>query len=124
MSSLSKNNIQITIGNSILDGEISKHLAPTIVNMIIKKNRLSGPIVKVKDIMIYSPIGIIAGLHKPKTSFKKGNIAFLASSGSICLFNKDTIIKNKMTIIGNITNGIEKLNDINSGEVLIIEIIK
>ena len=70
MSSVSKILIRITIGNTVLEGEISKHLAPSIVNQIIEKKRVSGPIIKVKDLMIYSPVGIIAGLHKPKKSFK------------------------------------------------------
>ena len=52
MSSVSKILIRITIGNTVLEGEISKHLAPSIVNQIIEKKRVSGPIIKVKDLMI------------------------------------------------------------------------
>ena len=77
MSSLSKISIKITIGNMTLEGEISKHLAPSIVNQIIEKKRLSGPIINVKHLMIYSPVGIIAGLHKPKKSFKKELMTFI-----------------------------------------------
>ena len=66
MSSISKTDIQITIGDRVIEGEISKHLAPMIVNQIIEKKRLSGPIVKIKDLLIYSPLGIVAGMHKPK----------------------------------------------------------
>ena len=69
MSSISKTDIQITIGDRVIEGEISKHLAPMIVNQIIEKKRLSGPIVKIKDLLIYSPLGIVAGMHKPKKSF-------------------------------------------------------
>ena len=123
MSSLSKISIKITIGDTILEGEISKHLAPSIVNQIIEKKRLSGPIIKVKDLMIYSPMGIIAGLHKPKKSFKKEDIGFLASNGAIVLFKKDQLVTNKMTVIGNITSEIEKLDEIKPGEVLIFEVL-
>ena len=124
MSSLSKISIKITIGNMTLEGEISKHLAPSIVNQIIDKRRLSGPIIKVKDLMIYSPVGIIAGLHKPKKSFKKEDIGFLASNGSIVLFKKDQLVTNKMTLIGNITSEMEKLNEIKPGELMILEVLK
>ena len=124
MSSLSKISIKITIGNATLGGEISKHLAPSIVNQIIEKKRLSGPIIKVKDLMIYSPMGIIAGLHKPKKSFKKEDIGFLASNGAVVLFKKDQLVTNKMTIIGNITNEIEELNEIKPGELMILEVLK
>ena len=124
MSSLSKISIKITIGDTILEGEVSKHLAPSIVNQIIEKKRLSGPIIKVKDLMIYSPMGIIAGLHKPKKSFKKEDIGFLASNGAIVLFKKDQLVTNKMTIIGNITNEIEELNEIKPGQVMILEVLK
>ena len=123
MSSLSKISIKITIGDAILEGEVSKHLAPSIVNQIIEKKRLSGPIIKVKDLMVYSPVGIIAGLHKPKKSFKKEDIGFLASSGAIVLFKKDQLVTNKMTVIGNITSEIEELDEIKPGEVLIFEVL-
>ena len=123
MSSLSKISIKITIGDTILEGEVSKHLAPSIVNQIIEKKRLSGPIIKVKDLMIYSPMGIIAGLHKPKKSFKKEDIGFLASSGAIVLFKKDQLVTNKMTVIGNITSEIDELDEIKPGEVLIFEVL-
>ena len=124
MSSLSKISIKITIGDTILEGEVSKHLAPSIVNQIIEKKRLSGPIIKVKDLMVYSPMGIIAGLHKPKKSFKKEDIGFLASNGAIVLFKKDQLVTNKMTVIGNITNEIEELNEIKPGQVMILEVLK
>ena len=70
MNSITRNNVKITIGTSELYGEISKHLAPVIVNQILMKKKLSGPIAKVQDIFVYSPLGIIAGLQKPKTDFK------------------------------------------------------
>ncbi|MBH59501.1 MAG: hypothetical protein CMO19_03665 [Thaumarchaeota archaeon] len=124
MSSVSKISIKITIGDIILDGEISKHLAPTIVNQIFEKKRLSGPIIKIKDLLIYSPVGIIAGLHKPKKSFKKEDIGFLASNGAIVLFRKDQLVTNKMTVIGNLTSEIEKLDDIKPGEIMIVEVLK
>ena len=124
MSSISKTNIQITIGERVIEGEISKHLAPIIISQIIEKNRLSGPIVKIKDLLLYSPVGIVAGMHKPKKSFNKGDIGFLASSGAIVLFKKDQIVTNKMTHIGNLTGGIEKLEDIKPGEVFILEVLR
>jgi hypothetical protein len=124
MSSISKTNIQITIGESVIEGEISKHLAPIIISQIIEKKRLSGPIVKIKDLLLYSPVGIVAGMHKPKKSFNKGDIGFLASSGAIVLFKKDQIVTNKMTHIGNLTGEIEKLEGIKPGEVFILEVLR
>ena len=124
MSSISKTDIQITIGERVIEGEISKHLAPMIVNQIIEKKRLSGPIVKIKDLLIYSPLGIIAGMHKPKKSFNKGDIGFLASSGAIVLFKKDQIVTNKMTHIGNLTGEIKILENIKPGEIFILEVLR
>ena len=124
MSSVSKILIRITIGNTLLEGEISKHLAPSIVNQIIEKKRVSGPIIKVKDLMIYSPVGIIAGLHKPKKSFKKEDIGFLAANGAIVLFKKEQLVKNKMTLIGNLNSNIEGLDEIKPGETLVLEVLK
>ena len=74
--------------------------------------------------MIYSPVGIIAGLHKPKKSFKKEDIGFLASSGAIVLFKKEQLVKNKMTLIGNLNSNIEGLDEIKPGETLVLEVLK
>ena len=69
-------------------------------------------------------MGIIAGLHKPKKSFKKEDIGFLAANGAIVLFKKEQLVKNKMTLIGNLNSNIEGLDEIKPGETLVLEVLK
>ena len=63
-------------------------------------------------------------MHKPKKSFNKGDIGFLASNGAIVLFKKDQIVTNKMTYIGNLIGRIEKLENIKPGEIFILEVLR
>ena len=43
-------------------------------------------------------------------------------NNSICIFLKDIEIKNRMTLIGKIINGLESLYNLSAGEVIKIEI--
>tara|TARA_B100001179_G_scaffold177777_1_gene133033 strand:+ start:939 stop:1313 length:375 start_codon:yes stop_codon:yes gene_type:complete len=122
MDSLSKIKIIITTSSNKLEGELLKHLSPMIVNQFIQQKILTGPLIKYGDSIVYAPIGIKAGFEKPKSEFKKGDIAFFPTNNSICIFLKDIEIKNRMTLIGKIINGLESLYNISAGEVIKIEI--
>jgi len=58
-----------------------------------------------------------SGIERPRTEFKKGDIAFLPNNGSICFFSTDTISSKKMTPIGKITSNIGPLTLVKSGDV-------
>ncbi len=124
MDSLSKIKIIINTSSNKIEGELLKHLSPIIVNKFIQKETLSGPLIKYGDSMVYAPIGIKAGVEKPKSNFNKGDIAFYPANKSICIFLKNTEIKTRMTLIGKIINGLESLNNLSVGEVIKIEIRK
>ena len=55
---------------------------------------------------------------KGMTEFKKGDVAFLPSSGSICFFINDAVFGKPMTPIGKLGENIDALKDVKSGDVL------
>ncbi len=58
-----------------------------------------------------------SGIERSTKEFKKGDIAFLSSTGSICFFVADTSPGKIMTPIGKILENIDALKDVKSGDV-------
>ncbi len=68
----------------------------------------------------YFETSIDSGIERTRSEFKKGDVAFLPSTGSVCFFIKDVISGKKMTPIGKLIGNINALNDIKSGDVFCI----
>ena len=69
-----------------------------------------------KSIAYFETI-VDSGTDKPTKEFKKGDIAFLSSVGSICFFIDDTSHGKIMTPIGKILGNIDALKDVKPGDV-------
>lgn len=63
----------------------------------------------------YFEAGINSGIERPRTEFKKGDVAFLPSFGSICFFLSDMSGKD-MTPLGRLDE-VDDLRDIKPGDV-------
>ena len=70
--------------------------------------------------ILYFETAIDSGIERARSEFKKGDVAFLPSAGSICFFLNDTIFTKTMTPIGKLNGNIDALNDIKSGDVFCI----
>jgi len=70
--------------------------------------------------ILYFETTIDSGIERPKSEFKKGDVAFLPSSGSICFFINDVASAKTMTPIGKLNNNIDALKDVKSGDVFYI----
>ncbi len=68
--------------------------------------------------VVYFETKIDSGIKRKITDFKKGDIAFLPTEGSICFYMDDVFGGKPMTIIGKITGNIEKLRGIKPSDVL------
>lgn len=66
--------------------------------------------------ILYFETTVDSGIERSTKEFKKGDIAFLPSAGSICFFTEDTSGK-IMTPIGKILGNIDALNDVKPGDV-------
>ena len=69
-----------------------------------------------KSILYFETV-IDSGIERSRSEFKKGDVAFLPSSGSICFFTNDVVSVKKMTPIGKISGDIELLKDVKPGDV-------
>jgi len=67
---------------------------------------------------MYFETGINSGIERKRADFKKGDIAFLPTEGSICFYMDDISDGKPMSIIGKIIDGIEKLSGIKSSDIL------
>lgn len=65
----------------------------------------------------YFETSIDSGSERSKKEFKKGDIAFLPSSGSICFFILDAEPGKVMTPIGKIIDDVQPICEIKSGDV-------
>ena len=68
--------------------------------------------------ILYFETLIDSGIERAKSEFKKGDIAFLPSTGSVCFFLNDVSSAKTMTPIGKLNHDIDTLNDVKSGDVL------
>jgi len=70
--------------------------------------------------IVYFETSVDSGTERARTEFKKGDVAFLPSSGSLCFFINDAVFGKAMTPIGKLGNDIDVLKDVKSGDVLCI----
>lgn len=64
----------------------------------------------------YFETTIDSGIERSRTEFKKGDVAFLSSTGSICFFIEDSEPGKTMTPIGKLEN-VEDLKNLKPGDV-------
>ena len=97
---------------------LKRHLSPMTVGLVTRMLPLEGNAHQMGRSIIYFETGINSGIERKRTDFKKGDIAFLPTEGSICFYMYDISDGKPMTIIGKITDGIAKLSGIKSSDVL------
>ncbi|MCS7116751.1 MAG: cyclophilin-like fold protein [Nitrososphaerota archaeon] len=125
MISYSKVSIQIEVlRKGVAKGYFFKHLAPITVNQLIRSMPLEGRVSKFEDSFVYFISGLTVGSEKARTSFKRGEIAFLPLNGSVCFFLKDTVVSRGMNPLGKVDSGIEVLEGAGPGDVISIRILE
>jgi len=70
--------------------------------------------------MAFIDSSLNAGGEKLRTQFKKGEVGFMASNGSICFFLEDVSETKAMTFVGNVTSNLDALKDVKPGDVFSI----
>jgi len=68
--------------------------------------------------VVYFETKIKTKVKHKRTDFKKGDIAFLPTEGSICFYLDDVFAGKQMTIIGKMTDGVDKLKTVKPSDVL------
>ena len=97
--------------------ELKRHLSPVTVGLIMRMLPLSGNVHQMGKSVVYFETNINSGIERKKTDFKKGDIAFLPTEGSICFYMNDVNNGKPMTPIGKI-NEVEKLTTVKPSDIL------
>ena len=106
-------------GGTDITCQLKRHLSPITVGMIMRMLPLSGNAHQLGESVVYFGTNINSGIERKKTDFKRGDIAFLPTEGSICFYINDVYDGKSMTPIGKVDE-IEKLNTIKSSDVLLL----
>jgi hypothetical protein len=119
--SVSKKQLILEIrGKGKIKCDLKRHLSPRTVGVIMRSIPLEGHVHLLGKSILYFETSVDSGTERARTEFKKGDVAFLPSSGSICFFTRDVVFAKTMTPIGKLGDNIDMLNDVKSGDVLSI----
>ena len=120
-SSVSKKQLILEIrGKAKISCDLKRHLSPRTVGTIMRSIPLEGHAHLLGKSIVYFETSVDSGTERARTEFKKGDVAFLPSSGSLCFFINDAVFGKAMTPIGKLGNDIDVLKDVKSGDVLCI----
>ncbi len=104
-------------GKAKISCDLKRHLSPRTVGTIMRSLPLEGHAHLFGNSISYFETSIDSGIERARTEFKKGDVAFLPSSGSICFFTTDVTSRKTMTPIGKLSGIIDALKDVKSGDV-------
>ncbi|MDH5568883.1 MAG: cyclophilin-like fold protein [Nitrosopumilus sp.] len=120
-SSVSKKQLILEIrGNTKISCDLKRHLSPRTVGTIMRSLPLEGNAHFLGKSILYFETNVDSGTERARSEFKKGDVAFLSSSRSICFFMNDVVSGKAMTPIGKLGDNIDMLKDVKSGDVLCI----
>ena len=105
-------------GHERIKCQLKRHLSPITVGLITRMLPLEGNVHQMGRSIMYFETGINSGIERKRTDFKKGDIAFLPTEGSICFYIDDVTGGKSMTIIGKMIGDIEKLKDVKVSDIL------
>jgi hypothetical protein len=119
--SVSRFKVAIEIANKgSASAEMVRHLAPLTCNAILKGLPLQDRVHRYADKFVYIETGLVIGAEKQRTQFRRGDLAYLTSNGSICVFIQDAVVQ-PMNPLGVITNNIEAIESSQPGDVMVVK---
>lgn len=116
--SVSKIDLVLTLkGKASLSVELKRHFAPKTVGIISRSLPLEGNAHMMGTSIALMDTNLNAGGEKLRSQFKKGDVGFLASNGSICFFLQDVSQSKPMTLIGKVSTNLDALNQVKPGDI-------
>jgi hypothetical protein len=100
--------------------EVIRHLAPLTIGTILKSLPLQDRVHKFEDKIVYIETGLAIGAEKQKTQFRRGDMAYMTSNGSICIFIKDSSYR-PMNPIGIVKSNLEVVEFVRTGDTIILK---
>jgi|SRR5271170_6939636 len=116
--SVSKIEVPATVrGKGSFTLGLYRHLAPVTVTALLDEFPLSSR-ATIYPGMITLMTKIKIGVEKQRMEFAKGDVAFLAATGSICIFLKNAKSERPLNPIGKVETGMEVLESASPGSVV------
>jgi len=94
-----------------------RHLAPVTVNVILRSLPFDSR-VNLQPSMVCLFTDLKVGVEKPRTKFSRGDVAFLASGGLLCVFLGEVSSDRPLNPVGKIEAGMETFDAIRRGDVV------
>jgi hypothetical protein len=94
-----------------------RHMAPLTVNAILRSLPFDSR-VSVQPPLVSLITDLKIGVEKPKTQFSRGDVAYLASGGLICIFLGDARSDRPLNPIGKVEAGLQIFDAMKAGEVV------
>ena len=105
-------------GKRKLTCDLKRHLSPRTVGTIMRSLPLEGNSHLLGKSIVYFETSVDSGIERARSEFKKGDVAFLPSTGSFCFFVGNVVSAKKMTLIGKFTDDDNVLKNVKSGDVI------
>lgn len=99
--------------------EVVRHLSPITSSTILKNLPLQDRVHRFGENFAYIETGLVIGGEKQRSRFKRGDVAFMISNGSVCIFIKDAVVQ-PMNPLGTILSGLELVDASAPGDVITI----
>ena len=117
--SVSRKQLILEIDGKIkLSCDLKRHLSPRTVGTIMRSLPLEGNSHLLGKSIVYFETSVDSGIERARSEFKKGDVAFLPSTGSFCFFVGNVESAKKMTPIGKFTDDENVLKNVKSGDVI------
>ena len=100
--------------------ELVRHFAPLTAGAILKGLPVQDRVHRFADKFVYIETGLVIGAEKQRKQFRRGDVGFLPSNGSICVFVKDTTVQ-PMNAIGVVTANLEIIESSQPGDVMVVK---
>ena len=118
-SSVSRKQLILEIRGKIkLSCNLKRHLSPRTVGSIMRSLPLEGNSHFLGKSIVYFETSVDSGIERARSEFKKGDIAFLPSTGSFCFFIRNVESTKTMTPIGKFDDDLDELKNVKPGDVL------
>ncbi len=98
-----------------------RHVAPVTLNAVLRSLPLSSR-VSLQPGMVCLFADLKVGVEKPRTSFARGDAAFLPSAGLICIFLSDARSDRPLNPLGKVEEGMTTFDGLRQGEVVSLSV--
>lgn len=95
-----------------------RHLSPVTVTALLDELPLSSRAMTYPGAMITLLTPIKIGVEKQRLEFSKGDVAFLAANGSICIFLANVKSERPLNPVGKVEEGLDVLRNVVAGDVM------